>query len=45
MDFETIAVKLGIKPDNARQRFTRCLAKLISAVHQLKSIDEYLTSY
>jgi len=45
MDFETIAVKLGINPDNARQRFTRCLAKLISAVHQLKSIDEYLSSY
>jgi len=44
MNFETIAFKLGIKPENARQRFTRCLAKLISAVHQLKSMDEYLSS-
>ena len=42
MDFETIASTIGIKPDNARQRFTRCLAKLISAVHQSRDMDEYL---
>jgi RNA polymerase sigma factor (sigma-70 family) len=26
--FENIAIQLGINPDNARQRFKRCLAKL-----------------
>jgi len=30
--FESIAEKLGITPDNARQRFKRCLEKLINAV-------------
>ncbi|MCX6240374.1 MAG: sigma-70 family RNA polymerase sigma factor [Bacteroidetes bacterium] len=42
MDFETIAATIGISPDNARQRFSRCIGKLISAVHQLKGLDEYL---
>jgi RNA polymerase sigma factor (sigma-70 family) len=42
MDFETIAATIGINPDNARQRFSRCIGKLISAVHQLKGLDEYL---
>ena len=42
MDFETIADKLGIKPDNARQRFSRCMARLIGAVRDSKRMNEYL---
>lgn len=32
--FESIAEKLGIKPDNARQRFGRCFAKLMEMLQQ-----------
>lgn len=41
LDFETIAARIGIKPDNARQRFSRCLEKLISAVQNEKGIEEF----
>jgi hypothetical protein len=41
MPFEEIALKLDLLPDNARQRFKRCLEKLILAVKQEKLIDEY----
>ncbi len=42
MPFEEIAVAIDILPDNARQRFKRCLEKLIVAVKQEKLIDELL---
>jgi RNA polymerase sigma factor (sigma-70 family) len=41
MPFEEIALKLDILPDNARQRFKRCLEKLIMAVKKEKLIDEF----
>ena len=41
MPFEEIALKLDILPDNARQRFKRCLEKLIVAVKKEKLIDEF----
>ena len=41
MAFEEIAGKLDILPDNARQRFKRCLEKLITAVKEAKLIEEY----
>ena len=41
MPFEEIAIKLDILPDNARQRFKRCLEKLIVAVKEEKLIEEY----
>ena len=41
MPFEEIAMKLDILPDNARQRFKRCLEKLIVAVKKEKLIDEF----
>lgn len=44
LDFETIAARIGIKPDNARQRFSRCLEKLISAVHNEKGIQEFVAN-
>jgi len=44
MDFEHIAELIGIKADNARQRFSRCLEKLISAVKNAPGIDDLLTS-
>jgi len=44
MDFEQIALLIGIKGDNARQRFSRCLEKLISAVKNAPGIDDLLTS-
>ena len=44
MDFEQIAELIGIKADNARQRFSRCLEKLISAVKNASGIDDLITS-
>jgi len=44
MDFEHIAELIGIKADNARQRFSRCLEKLISTVKNAPGIDDLLTS-
>lgn len=44
MDFEHIAELIGIKADNARQRFSRCLEKLIYAVKNAPGIDDLLTS-
>ncbi len=44
MDFEHIAGLIGIKADNARQRFSRCLEKLISTVKNAPGIDDLLTS-
>ena len=41
MPFDDIALKLDILPDNARQRFKRCLEKLIIAVKENKLIEEY----
>jgi len=41
MPFEEIARKLDILPDNARQRFKRCLEKLIEAVKQDKQIEDF----
>ena len=39
--FEEIAIKLGLKPDNARQRFKRCLDKLRKMAVNDKDIKEY----
>jgi RNA polymerase sigma factor (sigma-70 family) len=44
MDFEHIAGLIGIKADNARQRFSRCLEKLISTVKNAPGMDDLLTS-
>jgi len=44
MDFEHIAGLIGIKADNARQRFSRCLEKLISIVKNVPGMDDLLTS-
>jgi len=44
MDFEQIAALIGIKADNARQRFSRCLEKLISTVKNAPGLDDLLTS-
>ena len=41
MPFEEIGMKLNILPDNARQRFKRCLEKLIVAVKEKKLIEEF----
>jgi len=41
MPFEDIAKKLDILPDNARQRFKRCLEKLIDAVNKDKQIEDF----
>jgi RNA polymerase sigma factor (sigma-70 family) len=41
MPFEEIAHKLGIQPDNARQRFKRCLEKLIEAINADKQTKEF----
>jgi len=41
MPFEDIAKKLEILPDNARQRFKRCLEKLIGAVNKDKQIEDF----
>ncbi|NCA77499.1 MAG: sigma-70 family RNA polymerase sigma factor [Alphaproteobacteria bacterium] len=44
MDFEHIAELIGIKADNARQRFSRCLEKLIFTVKNAPGMDDLLTS-
>ena len=44
MDFEQIAGLIGIKVDNARQRFSRCLEKLISTVKNAPGLDDLLNS-
>ncbi|HNW74888.1 MAG TPA: sigma-70 family RNA polymerase sigma factor [Bacteroidales bacterium] len=41
MPFEDIAISLGIHPDNARQRFKRCLDRLIDAVKREKVGEHY----
>ena len=41
MPFEEIALRLDILPDNARQRFKRCLEKLIAAVNEEKIMEDF----
>lgn len=41
MPFEEIAKKLDILSDNARQRFKRCLEKLIEAVKEEKLVEDF----
>lgn len=41
MPFEDIAISLGIHHDNARQRFKRCLDRLIDAVKREKVGEHY----
>jgi RNA polymerase sigma factor (sigma-70 family) len=41
MPFEEIARKLDILPDNTRQRFKRCLEKLIEAIKQDNQIEDF----
>jgi RNA polymerase sigma factor (sigma-70 family) len=37
--FETIAEMLGIKPDNARQRYGRCFARLLELLRENKDFN------
>ena len=41
--FEEIAEKLGIKADNARQRFKRCIEKLQENIYNHPEFSEYLS--
>ena len=36
--FDLISNKIGISPDNARQRFSRCMDKLLRAIKNYQSL-------
>lgn len=39
--FDTIAKKMNIMPDNARQKFKRCMSKLLDLVKQTSLMENY----
>ena len=42
--FEEIGEKLGLTPDNARQRFKRCLGKLKEMVKNDSELNDWINS-